>query len=496
MKSAKITFISLLLLSLFIPLQFVHADMAPPPAPELGGLQPFKYQTTNVQMVYERVEMDIQPFTQFDGDYAYLENRVDVTAYFTLHNQGDSPESMQAVFPLESFSNCIWQNGRSNSYTHYEINENSFNVLVSGVNVPVQKVVTDHPYKNRIGDPNGCDQMTWAGFDITFPAQEDVVVKVQYGMESLMGDFMQNIEYILETGAGWAGPIQRGYVIVKFPYGATAENVLSESTAGYQFLYNEVFWSFENLEPTSSDNIQVSIISPGIWQKILSIKRNLRENPKLAEQWLDLAQIYFDIATWHWDNLRSDEYYQKIPSMYEAGIANNPDNAELYAKYAEFKMYQWSPRLFGEMTEDVAAPILSLVSKALALDPTNETAKMTLSNLMEVAPFVTFTPPPTIPPTATSLFTVTPSITPSVTMTPVSSELQQPIIVTVVHTKLVKAPTPTQKSLASVTSSPTETVIPDAKQNKVSASPMIFGALVIFIAGVGVGTFWSKKLRK
>jgi hypothetical protein len=470
--------------------------MAPPPAPQLGGLEPFGYQDTNVQMVYERVEMEVQPIL-IEGISRPL-SRIVVTAYFTMHNPGDEPESMQAVFPLESFSRCIWQNERSNSYATYLIQEETFDVLVDGVDIPIQKIVTDHPYKDLTGVPNGCDdlKMTWAGFDITFPVDEDIVIRVQYVMDAVAGDTVQNIEYILETGAGWAGPIQRGYVIVKFPYMATTENVLPESTPGYQFLYNEVFWSFENLEPTSENNIQVSIVSPDTWQEIQTIRRDLKENPRLPQEWLDLAEIYFNIATWHWDNVRSDQYLEKIAATYEKGIAENPDNAELYARYADFKLYEWSPRLFVPLTEDKALEILYLLNKALALEPTNQTAQITLSNLKSIAPFVTFTLPPSVPPTGTSQFTATPSMTPSATLTPVPSEQNQPIVVTVIHTKLVKVPTPTRKPMSTVTSLQTDFVAQDEKQNELGTVPIVFGALLLFIAGLGVGTFWSKRTVK
>jgi len=489
-KTAKFILLFVLLLSLFTPSQSVHADVSPPPAPQLGGLEPFGYQQTNVQMVYERVEMEVQPFLYFDSPY--YASRVNVVAYFTMHNNGNVSESMQVVFPLESFSNCRMGYGGGNSYTNYFVQENTFSAIVDGVEVPIQKIITDHP--NKVDGI--CDKMSWAGFDITFPVDDDVVIKVQYVMETLGGsDSMQNIEYILETGAGWAGPIKRGYVIVKLPYTTSKENVLSESTSGYQFLYNEIFWSFENLEPTSKDNIQVSIVSPDVWQEILSLRRDLKQNPRLPEKWLELAQIYEGISTWHADNIRSEEYFQKVFSVYEQGISANQDNAELYAKYAEFKLFSWSPRLIGQLTNEQAAQILSLLNRALALEPNNETAKTVLSYLRDVAPSVTYTPPSTIPPTATSQFTVTPSVTPSATITPLPSET--PVVVTVVHTKIVnesKVITATpEPGIPTAKPSSTEISTQDEPQKEISTVSIVFGSLILFAAGIGVGVFWQRR---
>ncbi len=488
MKSAKIVFIILLLLSFLRPSRFVHADVAPPPAPKLGGLEPFAYQDTEVQMLYERVEMELHPF--YSADLEEWANRIFVSAYFLMHNQGAENETMQAIFPLEDLS-CGYFGGGV-SYTSYQILQNTFTVSVDGTPVAVKSIVTPHPRK--IADI--CEEAQWAAFDVSFPVGTDVLIHINYEMGSLGNDVLENIDYILETGAGWKGPIKQGYIIMKFPYTVGNQNVLSGTTSGYQTLYNEIYWSFQDLEPTIEDNIHISIVGPNTWKRLQTLQQSLAETPGNASNWLELAYLYESIAHYHGDILRNEYYLGRIVPAYEQGIAANPNSAELYAKYAEYQLMTWSPRLIRQITEDEAAQILSLLNKAFILDSNNETAQMTLSNLISVSPFITFTPPPTSPPTATSLFTATPSITPSVTLTPVSGELQQPLVVTVIHTKLVKAPTPTQKSEPTRTNTPTKSLVQDDKQNESGSSPMIFAALVIFAAGLGLGTFWSRKFRK
>jgi hypothetical protein len=304
-------------------------------------------------------------------------------------------------------------------------------------------------------------------------------------------DSMQNIEYILETGAGWAGPIKRGYVVVKFPYTATTENVLAESTPGYQFLYNEIFWSFENLEPTSENNIQVSIVSPDIWQEILSLKRDLKENPVLAEKWLELAQIYRGISTWHGPNIRNNYYYKKITSTFEEGIALNPNNASLYSNYAQFVADDCCYYI-DNISPETLEHIMSLTNKALALDSNDSIANQMIPFIKSRRP--DFTPPPTIPPTAISQFTTTPSITPSSTSTPIPSET--PFVVTVIHTKLVKAPTATKDLDPALTIYYTLTPQPIESQTESNTSSTFFGMLFVFVLGAGSGWFLSKRERK
>src|SRR5512139_548194 len=185
MRSAKILLVLLFSIGLFVPSLHARADIAPPPAPELGGLEPFEYQDTNVQMAYERVEMELESFIR-EGE-TLPQSRVNVTAYFMMHNQGKSAESMQVVFPLENVVNCEERGAMGNSYTYYSILDDSFEVSVRGNDVLIQKVITDHPHE-------GCGQMTWAGFEATFPPGEDVVIEAQYSMESMGADSMQNIE--------------------------------------------------------------------------------------------------------------------------------------------------------------------------------------------------------------------------------------------------------------------------------------------------------------
>jgi hypothetical protein len=122
MKSCRNFIVIVILLAIIIvPVRSVRADISPPPAPILAGLAPFEYQDTKVQMIYERVEMELKTVHTYD-EYDKTTSQVLVTAYFVMRNQGNVPESMQAIFPLESMTDCAMGMGPLNNLSlEYEM---------------------------------------------------------------------------------------------------------------------------------------------------------------------------------------------------------------------------------------------------------------------------------------------------------------------------------------------------------------------------------------
>jgi hypothetical protein len=339
--------------------------------------------------------------------------------------------------------------------------------------------------------------LNWIGFDVTFPVNTDVAIIIKYSMETTGVDDMQSINYVLETGSGWYGPIERAYVIVKFPYMASNENILEDTTPGYQMLYNEIFWSFQNLEPTSKDNIRVSIVSPDTWQYIMSNRQNVKENPANSDAWLNLAKVYHVISVWHGYNLRNLYYYNLIAPTYQRGISANPNSADLHAYYAEFLQRDCCFYYEGGISDSNLNKILAQVNLALALNPAHPVAIRVLGELKSMRAGLVFTPPPTIPPTETPVVSSTPTVTPSPSITPKPS--QTPVVITVVNTKIVtttpqKTATPAQTLTATPSPTPTFTLTPEnwlAIGLKLSSSLVTWPLLLLL--GLAAGIFISKK---
>ena len=133
----------LLVIALLAPAHSARADAAPPLAPQIGGLS-LQYQPTNVQMVYEWVEMTLETQNRdpADSDTSEIESQVLVHAYFVLNNRGSAVEEMQVIFPLESFTDCT-------QWTNYRVNPKTFRAFVDGVEATIQPVESDIPYSSR-----------------------------------------------------------------------------------------------------------------------------------------------------------------------------------------------------------------------------------------------------------------------------------------------------------------------------------------------------------
>jgi len=393
----------------------VHADMSPPPEPGIGGLSTFKIQATNVQMTFERVEMEILDIPEGTDENGFRKSiPVAVNAWYVMHNQSNADEKMQVVFPLDDFNNCSTNPNLKiiPSYTRLSILRDSFKVNIGGIPAEVTDVTTDHPHKTE----GVCDYLHWAAFDVSFPANRDVLVRVSYLMAYGGGepDYIENLEYILETGAGWKGPITKGYIILRFPY-IVEDNILPGTTSGYVKTYNELFWSFGNLEPTSDNNIFISYIEPMTWKTITDSRERIKRTPSDIKAWRQLADIYGGIARHDVGGIRSKVYEQKVFDTYRQAITINPNSSELYtgvAKYYWNYGYNMGPDKDGKLVQifpkDTVIPFLE---RALQLDPYNKEALDLLQQLQASFGNFDFDFPPTLTPANTPTATITPSAT-------------------------------------------------------------------------------------
>jgi hypothetical protein len=300
----------------------VHADVAPPAQPPGSNPGP-ETEGTQVRMVAEKVLIDVLSNTP-SGSLG----RAKVTADFTMRNMGSTAESMGVRFPISS----------DNGFGEFpEIKD--LQIFVDN------KSVTTHRISEL--DPGwSSDPVPWSEFNVNFPPNVDVSIRVIYTLEG-MGEYPYvAFFYIFHTGAGWQGTIGSADLIVRLPYEANSYNVIFNDEIGWSSTApggvingREVRWHFEDFEPDQGNDFQLSLVMPLAWQKVLDEQANIQKNPNDGEAWGRLGKAYKEILFYR-RGFRSDdaggkELYQLSIDAYEKAVTLKPDDALWHAGFAD-----------------------------------------------------------------------------------------------------------------------------------------------------------------
>ncbi|MGW8252030.1 MAG: tetratricopeptide repeat protein, partial [Anaerolineales bacterium] len=397
------------------------ADIAPPYQPPGANLEPGS-EGTQVRMVAETVTIDVQP-----GSGESL-GKAQVTADFTMRNLGSEAQSMAVRFPISA------NDGRSNTPELKNLQ-----VRVDGAIVRSQRIQGEDPYY-------GGGSVPWAEFLVTFPTDRDVQVRISYTLEGTGYVPYVSFYYILSTGAGWKDSIGSADLIVRLPYEANALNVVLDQEIGWSMTTpgglmegNTIRWHFENLEPTYEDNLDIALVMPALWQKILNEQSNVDKNPGDGEAWGRLGKLYKEIAFLSRE-MRADpagsELYRLSIDAYERCLDLKPNDADWHAGYAElyymhYNLTHWeNPDDYTDVSHS-----LELLKRAVEINP--RSAK-TLELLQEFEwneyvvqqadgsyDFSLLTATPTARVTATSPPVISPTHTAQATDTPPVIQLEQ-----------------------------------------------------------------------
>ncbi|WKZ37820.1 MAG: hypothetical protein QY332_07715 [Anaerolineales bacterium] len=441
MKKTTLLLILFLILTSVFPLSFARADAAPPEAPPGTNLLPGE-SITQVRMVAETVTLTISKHpSNPQGAIAKTE------AVFTMRNLGTTEEKMAVRFPLSFF------NGNSDGYGEFpEIP--SIAVKVDGKSMPTRREIqpfaaSEYSYTER-------EEIPWAVFDVTFPPNQEVIIEVVYNVNGYGYYPYEAFKYILETGAGWNGTIGSAEVIIRLPYEVSEQNLdltgqagHGESTPGGVRSGNEIRWSFKDLEPTYMDNIQIVVVTPSLWEKVLKEKETAAKNSSDGETWGRLAKAYKEAAMMPKGYLREDraglELYALSKDAYEKCLALLPNDPLWQYGYADllWARYYFGIHLAGEQdSEGILTKTLTALQTTLALDPKNQQAKDLLQEMAWAIPeavqvdgnnfvllgltatpipptrYPTETPPPTFELVATAQAESTPEAQPAPTEVP------------------------------------------------------------------------------
>jgi tetratricopeptide (TPR) repeat protein len=401
--------ILLLLLLLFATPVVALADIAPPAKPPGANLQPGD-EATQVRMLAETVLMEVKAGS---GDSL---GQANVSADFTMRNQGEQAETLRVRFPISA----------NDGFSRYPELKN-LQVLVNGRPISTRRILGEDPYY-------GGDEVPWAEFQASFPPGVDVPVRVTYTLDGSGYPPFAAFNYILATGAGWKDTIGSADVVVRLPYEANTQNVLLAGETGYPFTSpgatfdgKEIRWHFDDLEPTYADNLEVELVMPAHWQKVLAEQANIQRNPDDGEAWGRLGKLYKEIAFLP-KELRPDPGGQALIDLsaaaYEKCLALRPNDAEWHAGFAELYVWRYNVTSWMDPANDADLKrALDLLYRAIEINPKTPKVVEMLDELADFYPqylgktvagydflYLTATPeilpsqtaePPTLEPSAT-----------------------------------------------------------------------------------------------
>lgn len=456
-KITLITFVITVMVLINFPRQTVRADAAPPGPPPGEGVQP-DVETTMVQMVAEQVLIDVSDrikTIEADQEYEDWDNtingyEVSFQATFWMKNQGDESESMAVRFPLNADS------GWGTTFT-----VSDFSVHVDGNRV-----------KWRQGThPESWEQFIWAYFDVTFPPGEEVVIRVNYSTITFSDPQIaeEGIEYILQTGAGWYGPIEYGEIILSLPYDAipiTIENKFSKTPSETVYFDGKAHWYFNQLEPEDKDNIRLEIMSPKVWQDINQMRGILENDSEnlSALKTLGDACIAASINTKAYGVQNHPDLFLEGLSAYEKAASLGYQNLEFHINYAKaLTAYYEFP---DERYADQLAEQIEIIKQ---LDSDNPELSWLQRRLADYREYLI----PTSTPTATMKPTLTQTLSPTHTLHP---------------------PTATATAIPNPTATITPT--PTLEQVCVEQSDVIGWGVIIGVFLVAGGVFFGKRWKR
>ena len=357
----RIVAVVVLLIAVCVPF-VVRADVAPPAQPPGFNPEPGA-ELTQVRMMAETVLIDVQASAPADSL-----GQAKVTADFTMRNLGNETEDLAVRFPVSV----------SNGFGVYPEITN-LQVKVGGKSVSTQRVMQLDPLYQY-------DLVPWAEFDVTFPPNQDVQIRVTYTIDGTGEYPYVAFYYIFHTGAGWNDTIGSADLIVRLPYEANDQTVIFDEQTGWSMTSpggviadNEVKWHFEDFEPGYENDFELSLIMPSVWQKVLNERENVEKNPKDGEAWGRLGKLYKEIFFFR-RGFRHDaggqELYQLSVDAYEKAVALLPDDGLWHAGFADLlSTHAYYASWEGEDATSETIRSMQEIDLALGLAPNDPKVK-------------------------------------------------------------------------------------------------------------------------
>jgi hypothetical protein len=371
-KPLLIFVLGLVMMIFIIPNGQALADIAPPHPPMGSDISPGD-EITQVRMVSEYVVLSIHS----DPDYYW--GRADIDATFNMFNTGDEDEYMRVRYPMhhnleeleyfESTDDC-------GIYPGTPVKDLSIWVNDEPVEVDIQyETVINQEASSREEQDIWMDIPCWGHFNVYFPSQKFVEIKVSYHVSGYeRGSGGTTFDYLIGTGAGWKDTIESATIVARFPYPLSGLNINHCVPENCEISGWEVIWRFEDFEPEGL--ISVNTVNPDIWDQVIIEQKRLEIDDQDGEAWGRLAKAYKDSLKERKGYLViNDEYDEEVFDLsvqaYQVAIKllpNDPDwhygLAELVCSYID--QFRYSNEIKAKELLSSCGEEIDLI---LALDP-------------------------------------------------------------------------------------------------------------------------------
>jgi len=273
--------------------------------------------STPVQMWNERVLLDMTGLLM-------PEPRVHVVATFRMRNTATSEQRIRVRFPLQ----------------HPEGSDpiEDLSIEVDFAPVPTTDVL-EPSYWQEADNP-----IHWAAFDVAFPIGTDVIITAQYHIRPRQFERDVDVDYVLETGAGWFGPIESAQIVVRLPYRNCMATCISYAPSWPSPSYHGEMatWTRWNLDPTRGDNFRITLLSPSVWSEILRLETAAANHVAAPEDYMTLADDYRSLGIYRDVSIVRPDLVRLADTTMRRGLAAYPESAELAAWAADRAFFTWS----------------------------------------------------------------------------------------------------------------------------------------------------------
>jgi len=233
----KITLITLTILIICISNTF--ADIAPNPIKAKGIVASGN---TNIRMVSERVIVDL-----------YKDSSV-VECHFVMKNEGKK-QQINIGFPEMNFHHFKTTSATDFS-SSFLVHENGKEVQLIDIYTPNSDLRKEQNIYERTNNLD-YEEQPWYLWDSEFDDGETKIIKVRYSLPfGQIKNRCRYFTYLLNTGFGWKGSIETCEVIVNLK-DISKDLILKTTPQNNIVKDNEIKWKFNNLEPTTSDDIKI-----------------------------------------------------------------------------------------------------------------------------------------------------------------------------------------------------------------------------------------------